>query len=761
MKNPIRRRLYSIVALVLGLSLLAVGLTCAAAEPGGSEKMVSRSVAKYPLTGVTLEVTKVLDPASGQAYSVAVDTQGKRRDVAQVEAEETKARFALYGKLNPRLHGKVSQMKEQDKIPVSIWLDVADPPLRRPQAEAAMTAEAARAALSSHLDRVQNHMAPKRQGVLETLAQMGVSARVPKYGPAVFADLTPGQIRKISQHPEVATLYGPEEYTLFSDDGSTTHRAYRVWQAGNLGFGTSSRPVVHEPDGVADYNPYLSNSKHPVIYWNSENKNIDYHATMVAGVIASTHPLYRGMAPNAQLILSANSQDWAAANLVDAAEWAIGNGGCPVNMSWGTLCGGDQTFESRYVDWATKNLWATFVISAGNMGVCGDAAEDPKVSSPGLAWSVITVGSQEDDNNGFWTGDSMSTWSRWVNPDFSTGMEKPEVVAVGEAVMTTDELGGDNLTPAPGVNGTSFSAPMVAGQVTQILARRPGLNIWPEVNKATVLASAFHDIDTGGRSKDGVGAVMMNISDDTARLGRSISDSDAGFPLGPEDFPRQKLDVLNLQAGQRVRVAIAWDSWSTGGAGPDVLGADLDLQIRNPSNAVIAGSYSVSNAWELVDFTAPVTGLYDVLVNRFSSVANWPGTFLGIAWSIYSKPNFTSGYANVPATGGAFSVNTANGGTYFDAYPGVGWNESGRERVYRLQLTTTKDITVTDNNGSLDLFVLQFPSASADPLVPTVKAAGINSASVDNAPAGVYWIVVDGFGGYVGSTSMTVSVSGP
>ena len=115
----------------------------------------------------------------------------------------------------------------------------------------------------------------------------------------------------------------------------------------------------------------------------------------------------------------------------------------------------------------------------------------------------------------------------------------------------------------------------------------------------------------------------------------------------------------------------------------------------------------------------------------------------------------------MPATGGAFSVNTANGSTFFDAYPGVGWNESGRERVYRLQLTTAKDITVTDNNINLDLFVLQFPSASADPLVPTVKAAGINSASVDNAPAGVYWIVVDGWNGYVGSTTMTVGVTGP
>ena len=83
-----------------------------------------------------------------------------------------------------------------------------------------------------------------------------------------------------------------------------------------------------------------------------------------------------------------------AANLVDAFEWARGNGGDPTNMSWGSTCGGAQDFMSRYVDWAVRNLSATIVIAAGNHdGRCSDAAGDQKVSSPGIAWSVITVGS--------------------------------------------------------------------------------------------------------------------------------------------------------------------------------------------------------------------------------------------------------------------------------------------------------------------------------------------------------------------------------
>jgi len=756
MKSPNTQTLNLVVVLGLSLGVIFFVQAWAAAERLGAGRVVDRVVQEFPVSGIKLEVLKVVDPATGQGYLVCTDMQGKRRDLESVAAEEETAKVAKYGKIDPRLHDNLSQMREEEKLPVSIWLNVPDLPLKRPEADAAMTAEAIHAAVVSHLDTVKRHMAPKRQGVVDTLARMGVEARVPQYGPAVFAELTPGQIRMISHHPDVGAIYGPEIYTLYADDGCTTHRAYRAWQAGNLGFSTSSRPVVHEPDGVANYNPYLNNEKHPVIYWKSKTKNIGDHATEVAGVIASTHPLFRGMAPSAQLIFSANSQDFSDANLVDALEWAYYNGGNPINMSWGTVCGGFQTFMSRYVDWAISNLWVTFVISAGNLHPdCTNVTDNEQVSSPGLAWGAITVGSQEDDNSGFWSGDSWSTFSKWRNPDFASGMEKPEVVAVGQDVRTTDAAGGDHLT-AVGVNGTSFSAPMVAGQVAQLLSRRPGQNIWPEANKAAVLASAFHDIETG-RDKDGVGSVVMNISDDTYRLGR-FRNTDWSVA---SNFPVQYLDVVSLTAGQRCRVAIAWDSWSTGGGGTDQLGADIDLYIIGPTGSTVASSISISNAWEMVDFVAPASGTYDIRIVLFSYVPGWPGTYLGTAWATYNVPNFCTGYVSVPATGGTFTVNTANGSTFFDAYPGVGWSESGREKVYRLNLTTTKDIAVTDTNADLDLFVLQFPSCGADPIVPTVKGYGMNSVSINDASAGIYWIVVDGWNGYVGTTSMTVSVTGP
>ena len=203
-------------------------------------------------------------------------------------------------------------------------------------------------------------------------------------------------MRKLARRSDVAAIYGPEQYGPHADDAGTTERVNPVWALGNLGqLAGNVRPVVHEGEGVADFNPLLSNATHPVIYWCSaaasycpSGKNIADHPTVVGGEIAATHPLYRGIAPSVQTILSANVGAYTSANFdaqaVNAFEWATGNGGDPINMSWGTFCGGFQTFFSRYVDWAIKNLGRTVVIAAGNHpSGCGNATDDEKVAAPG------------------------------------------------------------------------------------------------------------------------------------------------------------------------------------------------------------------------------------------------------------------------------------------------------------------------------------------------------------------------------------------
>ena len=195
-----------------------------------------------------------------------------------------------------------------------------------------------------------------------------------------------------------------------------------------------------------------------------------------------------------------------------------------------------------------------------------------------------------------------------------------------------------------------------------MFSRQPGQRGWPETNKAAVLASAYHDIEAG-RSRDGVGSIVIPNADDTYRLGRVVNDSGNATSF-PRNYP------IALTAGTTYRVAIAWDSWSTGGGGTDVLGADIDLSVLNPTGGFVAGSASVENAWEVVEFVAAVTGTYTVRVNLFSSVTGWPGTFLGMAYSARTLPTPCTGVTILPSTGGSVAVNTANGPTFFDSYAG-------------------------------------------------------------------------------------------
>ena len=698
----------------------------------------------FAFTGQTIDVAKVVAPKTGKTYLVALDSQGRSVDYYAEQAADTAARERTHGKLDPALSATLNSVSASKAVPVSIWLKTGELPRGR-----------SGGTLQQHLASVKAAVAPVRQSVLDGLAKMGVTGRTSEYAPAVFANLNAGQITKLQNDPHVATIYGQAKYRLAQDDSATTERINPPWLGGRLGFSTSSRPAVHEPDGVSDFNPDLNNGRHPVVFYCSAINTIcpagkqitspyGGHASRVAGAIASTNPLLQGIAPSSQMIISENSQDFSDTNLVRAFEWGRGNGADPTNMSWGTNCGGDQTFFSRYVDWATKNLGATVVASSGN-NVCGN--NDHKVSAPSLAWTAISVGAIGDNNDGWWPGDFMSSFSNYVNPNFATGMEKPEVVAVGQ-----DQCLSNTTTSDCGNAGTSFSGPQIAGQVSQLLSRQPGQNQWPETNKAMVLSTAWHDI-VSGTSQDGLGAPVMNTGDVSYGSGRFFDNSLASGQTTDVDHP------VALTAGQQVKFSIAWDA-NSNGSSSDVLDDDVDLHVLNPNGSFACTSVSVQNAWESCDFTAATTGTYTFRAHPFNATPS--ATFLGFAWGVKTLPNLCTTVTSLSATVGAHSagtVTTSSGPTFLDSYPSWPDSETGREKVFKLVLGTTRTVRFNDTNNSLDLFILSIPNCTLQPFTPTVRADGINQAGPVSLAAGTYYIVVDGFQGAVGSTSLTYNIS--
>jgi subtilase family protein len=751
-----RRALFFALA---AFSLAAV-LTPGAVARSTQDRVADRFTQTFPLTGQTVQVTKRVDAQGNATLTTTDGRSGQAVSLYDAQAAEDAARTARYGKLDPALAANVGRASDNKALPVTIW--AAQSVVFSPSRTGATP--------SSALAATEQASAATKQSISDALQRAGVSdVQQAQASPFVFASVNLAQLRQLERRSDVLAVYGDSAYTASQDDSATTERANAIWAAGNLGFGTSSRPAVHEPDAVSDANPFLSNGTHPVIYYCAavnpicpSGKNIGSgggHASRVAGAIASTHPLLRGVAPNAQMIISENSQTFANADLVRANEWGRGNGADPTNMSWGETCpSGAQNFMGNYVDFATANLFQTFTISSGNTNGC--ASNDQMVSEPGSAWTAITVGATFDGNDGFWNNDGIAGFERFINPTFAPGMQKPEVVAVGQDQCLTNDT-----TTDCGNAGTSFSAPQVAGEVTDMLARRPGQNVWPETNKAAVLASAYHPIGTFDQST--LGEVVMNNADLTYRSGRFINEchNPGCTRLLPADFPGGNRDhPVALTAGQRVKVAIAWDAQSGGGGGSDVLGADIDLSVLSPTNVFICGSFSVQNAWESCEFTAPVTGTYTFREHLFSNIAGWVGTFMGMAWSIKSIPTLCDRPPGlfISPVNGSYAINTANGPTYYDAYAAWPFNQTGREQVFQFRLTAPLNIGVTDTNGNLDLHLVQLTTAcSNQPVGLSIKAQGLNSLSFNSAPAGDYFLIADGFNGSVGTDTVNFTFGPP
>jgi subtilisin family serine protease len=158
------------------------------------------------------------------------------------------------------------------------------------------------------------------------------------------------------------------------------------------------------------------------------------------------------------------------------------------------------------------NYARTVVKSAGNV----DDTCDFEVTS-GVGFNTITVGNYDDMGSCDWVDDAISPGSCWGDPYSPHGdRQKPEVAAPGTNITTLDE----NVTETDTCvllesSGTSFSAPHVAGAAALLIARDLAYKEWPELAKATLMATAFNNVEGGRRlsEKDGAGGIDAAAAD--------------------------------------------------------------------------------------------------------------------------------------------------------------------------------------------------------------------------------------------------------
>jgi hypothetical protein len=733
----------------------------------GELEIVTRATSHLPYSHVDLADYKV-GTRDGRLFGVSFDKATENTVAAQSALNrESQAREAAVGKQDEALRAHF-QRNAVGAAPVAFWVAFADPGDlgRRPGGIALLRS------------KIRAAQAP----VVAALQRQGASPAVADLAPVVFADLGASQTQSVEGRQDVAAVnLVPTDLKRMIDDSATSNRYPYAW---NVTTGTGTKVAVHEDDGVDNANNNLQNATHGISYYSdsisSSTRNIGSHATEVAGVMASSNAWRRGGAFNTGAILSANFLNFSdGPAIVNSASWASSQGADVINLSWGGCTSGAQNFFSRWIDFEQKALATNFVVSSGNTPNCSGSLF---VASPSLGWNTLSVGSYYDHDTGLLGDDTFSSFTEYQNPtDPNSGRtyEKPDVTAMGGEFTNGVCFGVGTTGLGSGVRaetcGTSFSSPDAAALVADV--KQSVGHGSPEAVKAIVMAGAVHNIidDLNYRScpsspiandcRDGAGGIdakqtISNVV--TPGQYRQRLESASTLPAGNNiDIP------VSVTAGKRVRAVIAWDSTaactnlgtSSQACASDLLNADLDLSVLNPSNSTVASSSSFQNSAEVVDFVAPTTGTYTIRVHSFRFDAG-TNTFLGIAWNtnVNAPLDPLTGVTPIALNTTLNNQTNNRGHSFWDTYSAGNAScntllrpETGLEKVYRFTTTRTGKITASlslitqlpNVSKNVDVILIK-QSGAAQTLNQRVITCGDNALTANSQPAGTYLLVVDG-----------------
>lgn len=644
--------------------------------PASSIAIVTDHIAEYPNLGRQFQVVSVMDTRTeGKFYNVLVDlfTEEVIEDISSVWEAEEQAKIDLYGKLHVELYERLQTMQDSESVTVTIWIaapmgqtlsdkeaEVAELlALKYPEAQTAIERggkpmdvddpKLAEQIYTEYVSLLKADTTQYTQDLIWNLETKGITVYTSPGLPAITALITKDDILALALRADVASIYLAEEgyrHRLLSS-AVTTNLAPVLWGYGYDGTGIDV--AILEDDNV-DFTSNTTNCPtgtnncflHPGLTQTALNGE-GLHATLVASAVASNHSSQKGMAYGAT-IMSAGITGILRQDDITALVWAFNQGAEVVNVSYGWCPGTDQmdSIDRAFDHYARLRLRMITVAAGNNDANCPYTYVD----SPAKAWNVLTVGAYDDHNNPNWFDDSIATFSAWDNPaSLNNDHEKPEVVAPGVSI-TGIALNGDLDIE----DGTSFSAPQVAGLAALLIDRNSSLSIWPEASRAIIMASATHNIDgptgipTGQDLFDGAGGINAALADSLAKT-RNQSDvnpcldscwwgitiNNTGFPVGTYIYR-----YFTLNEGDFARIVIAWwshaDCASISSCNYDRLDTDLHVGAVDPDGQVVRGAWSASwdNNYEMIEFIAHKTGTYRVAV--YKSRADESSNYLGIAF---------------------------------------------------------------------------------------------------------------------------------
>ena len=605
-------------------------------RPGHAFSQVYAATYTLPVSGRRLWAGKFVDEATGTLRVVYVDG-----DEALTPAQVGRTVDADLSALSP-FERKADQALRRarntgaTRLTVGVWLDV--------DVSAAIDAVFAR---HPGVARLGDRPVTDDPGLARTLRRELYAARAATYAaaeasvaagirsaggavgyqstsvPLVFADVPSAALDALAARPDVTGLgsSGPGWTETMAYAGPTV-RSDWAYSQGYRGAGVRvadveyyNVPATGDLAGkvVATHNTQSGSPAY-------DTSGLD-HPTWVAGAIASQSSTWRGSAPAAGIVSSSTGGQATGLardqDIIAATDWAIGAGDADiVNTSLGqdTATGREQA--RTYFDSVVYQSARISVSAAGNHSTFGSW----DVVSPGTGWNVITVGGTDDRNTGGWSDDvfwaTSSDGSCYADPTGTPwnahgDFNKPNVSAPAVTVRTAN---------SQSASGTSVATPITAGVVAELVGRSGTFLNWPEIPRALLMAGAIHHTPMPGGGVDpkreGAGTIDAEWSN------RILDGSDyGGYAYGllgasgtSSTFPVAK--------GQNVRVALVWDSHTSGAnlSKTDALTADLDLSVDSPDGTT-RRSATFDNNYEVVEFTPSATGTATIHVDatRFDS----------------------------------------------------------------------------------------------------------------------------------------------
>ena len=351
-----------------------------------------------------------------------------------------------------------------------------------------------------------------------------------------------------------------------------------------------------------------------------------------------------GIAKNATLYSVCNSNNNYKEKTFDYTqfEWLLSQGVSVINISYGleTSAGVEYsyTFPEKWIDHLVAYHNVTVVKAAGN-----DGKDNKRVSVPGLAHNIITVGSFSTKLSPETTDDYLLEKSSWTNSGVYGGyeyeaIEKPDIIMPGE-ISTTDHIGKSiveiikiKMNGGKSISsGTSFAAPFLTGSIALMLELKPSLAAFPQAIKAIVLASCHRKVGRSPRNEavetleEGITECQGAGVPDVWTMACIISQGTYGVGVLDDQQNIHRFYQPNYSA-TKMNVSLCWlrENNEDGSEDNNIsVGPNINLDLYVNNNGTQHTSLNGNSSTEMTYFDLDaINHMYEMEVRRISSYSD-------------------------------------------------------------------------------------------------------------------------------------------